>query len=234
MKNILLVFCFCICAFQGSANSFTGLWAGGGLAKTYNYGLNTSAGFTYYRGISYGIGVGVTAFYQKYNMYYDNENNNATGTSVRFNGAYTFLAPMFVFHLSRRGQTQAYVNAGAGFGMGTTDSVHRWSYESWSSANGKYDSMIDGAKTQNKMVVRFGLGLIHYYTLGGNWRLALSEDVGILAGPLGTYSQDGNEKLNSNMVNFFKPLVFSIRLGITYRTPTEGEGAGHRKKLSGR
>ncbi len=231
MKKSILILSLIACTLQGSANSFTGLWAGGGLAKTNNFGLNTEGGLTYYFGIKYGIGIGASAFYQKYNLYYSDQQSAGQGTTVRLNGGYTFLAPMFVFHVVHSGQTQAYVNAGVGFSTGTTDSVHKWSGADWSSPTGKYDSMIDGSKTLKTMAFRIGFGMTEYYPLGGNWRLAITEDVGILPGPLGSYEEEGNMKLNSDMVKFFKPVVFSIRLGITYRTPTNEDGTG-RKKMS--
>ena len=233
MKRTLLVLCLALCTLTGSANSFTGLWGGIGLAKTNNYGLSNCAGLTYYYGISYGIGIGANVLYQKYNMYYSDQANAVNGTTVRLDGAYAFVSPMFVFHVVRSGQTQAYVGAGVGYSVGTTDSVHKWSHTEWSSAHGKYDSMIDGSKTLKKMAYRIGFGMTHYYGLGGNWRLAITEDVGILPAGLGSYEEAGNQKLNSDMVKFFKPVMFTIRLGITYRTPTADDHLGFRR-MSGR
>lgn len=230
MKKTLLILSLAATAFTSGANSFTGVWGGGGLAKNNNFGLNTSGGLTYYFGIKYGIGIGAMTTYQNYNLYYSDQANDAVGTTVRLSGAYTFVSPMFVFHVVHSGQTQAYMNAGIGFGTGVTDSIHRWSGAEWASSLGKFDSSIDGSKTLKSMAYRVGFGMIHYYNLGGNWKLAISEDVGILPSALGSYSQEGNMKLNSDMVKFFKPVIFSLRLGITYRTPT-GDEPG-RKRMS--
>lgn len=231
MKRFLLIFTLLFATMRSSANSFTGLWAGCGLAPSYNYGVGPSYGLTYYKGIAYGLGIGAQAFYQTYDMYYNPQAYQIMGSTERFKRSYAFFAPMIVSHLTHSGQTQAYVSIGVGYNMGGYDTLHKWSSTDWASANGKYDSMIDGTKSLNKMVFRIGLGLTEYYALGGKLRLAITEDFGLLPSALSTLQDPGNNSFNSDMPRFFRPLYASIRLGITYRTSSGNEDS-YRKRIS--
>ncbi len=228
-KLILLPFLILLLSNSSSANSFTSLWWGAGVTQTNNFGIGQSAGLTYYFGIANGIGLGVQGFMQKYDMYYDKQQYATVGASMRYSGNYVYIAPMFVSHVVKSGATQAYVSIGLGFKAGGYDSLAKWAYTSWEDPSFNYDSMIDNSKLMQQMTYRIGFGMTHYYTLGGKLKLSITEDIGILPKSLtsGTAPAD-NREIATDFNRFYKPIYYTLRIGLTYRTPSASDRARRR------
>lgn len=229
MKRILLLVALVTACMSSFANSFTTLWTGAGITKNNNYGAGMQYGLGYYKAVRYGIGVGAQLFYQKYDLYYDDQAYKSVGGTMRYTGNYVYLAPQFVTHVVHSGSTQAYVNLGIGYNVGGYDSMYKWSHTSWEDPTLNYDSLIDNSKYMQKMVVRIGFGFIHYYNISGRILLTITEDIGFLPKRMSSVTAPGNNGELANAMNsYYKPLYYTLKLGLTYRTPTDGGG---RKRL---
>ncbi|NCX95365.1 MAG: hypothetical protein EBX41_02945 [Chitinophagia bacterium] len=211
------IVCFTVAAH---ANSFSTAWTGFGLTGKYNYDISQSYGTTYYRGIAYGVGVGTDVFVQNYNLYYNKDQGKQYGASVRHSSSYSFASPMTIVHLTHTGKTQVYVNAGMGYKIDGYDSVRKWNKVSYRS-EGIYDSTIDASQNISSTVYRIGMGATTYFSISRFLRISITEDLGFLTTPLSKTREAESPTFNNAAAKFFKPTYFTIRVGITYRTPTK-------------
>ena len=217
-KRILLTVMISLAGQMVFAKSITSLWGGGGLSLSNNYDYGLSYGLTYIKGVSHGVGIGLTAFNQNFSLYYDNHVNAVTGNTISLKAQYYFFAPTITADLSRSGRLKGYVNAGVGmFGDGTT-TVHKWSNVVWPPGSTWDSTNIQKKGEFSQMTYRVGVGLIHFYQLGGHFALFMNEDLGFL--PIAFQNiNDGNydyTTFNGNLARFFAPVYISLRLGISY------------------
>lgn len=214
MKKFLLALLVTLAAVSGYANSFYFAWNGYGLANRYNYGLGSSYGAFYYRGIARGVAVGTLDFYQQFNIYYAKEEGNTIGGKVRINGSYHFFSPMVVMQLSRTGKSQVYCTAGIGQKQDGIEIIHdKWNRTDWSGTP-VYDSSMDLSKNANKYVFRLGFGFAQYFPLGGNFHAFISEDAGFMISPIADLATGQFTGLKTNPAHLLQPGFISIRAGI--------------------
>lgn len=217
-KRLLLSVMISLVGHMTFANSFTSLWGGAGLSLNNNYDYGLSYGLTYVKAVSRGIAIGVSAFNQNFSLYYDNNVSAVQGNTISLKAQYYFFAPTITTDISRSGRLKGYINGGVGmFGDGTT-TVHKWSNIKWP-PGAAYDSTNIQKKGEfNQMAYRVGIGLIHFYQIGGHIALYMNEDLGFL--PLAFQNiNDGNydyTTFNGNLAHFFAPAYLSLRVGITY------------------
>ncbi len=210
MKRISLIIFLTLISLNGFSNSFFNIWGGAGLATRYNYDMGFSGGFTYIKAATWRLGLGASVFYQQYNLYYDRENSQLIGSSIRHNSSYAFVSPVLDLHLGRRGNTHFYVTAGAGFNMGAADSLHKWAKGGYVN----YDSTIGKAENINKMVFRFGMGLVEYFSINRRYFISVNEDFGYLSDVLSKTNNPTDAMLNRNVNQLYTPTYISVRLGI--------------------
>lgn len=212
MKKLLLMILLFFVVKPAMSQSFTGIYGGAGVATSNNYDLGINAGAYYYKSVMWRMAVGAQVFMQQYNIYYDKERNQQVGATIRNNSNYVFIAPMLAYHVRGNGNTHFYINAGVGFNMGAKDSLHKWSYTGIAG----YDSTVGSADNVNKMLVRFGVGLITYFHVKKHLNIFISEDVGFLGSKLSETTDVTDIRLNNNVNQIYRPLYISLRLGICW------------------
>lgn len=222
MKKFLLIIAILCTGAMAQANSFSTAWNGYGITGKYNYDMGQSFGTTYYRGVAYGVGVGSDVFVQNYNLIYDKDEGKPFGATVRHSSTYSFASPMTIIHLTKKGSSQIYVNAGLGYLVSGYDSVRKWNSLSYRK-EGIYDSLVDRSSNLNQSVYRLGFGVTTYFTIANYLKLSITEDIGFLTSGLSKTTEASSVGFTNSAAKFFKPTYFSIRIGITYRTPTEDE-----------
>lgn len=218
MKKAILLILILTAGMTSYADTYYFGWDGVGIATRYNYNIGYSYGSYQYKGIANGLAIGAMEIYQQYSVYYDREQMNAVGTSVKYDMMYKFVAPMVVFQLTKSGQTQCYVDVGYGEIQSGTMESHKWSRYSWSQAGAVYDQTNDETSNINGAAFRFGLGLTQFYKLGGNFHLFINEDVGWLLSPLADITKPDFGGIKTNTWNLFQPTYISLRIGIAFIT----------------
>ncbi|MBC7555178.1 MAG: hypothetical protein H7257_14510 [Taibaiella sp.] len=214
MKRTLLAVLLIFGSLQGFSYSLTGIFAGAGLATRHNYDVGIGFGAYYLKTLNSRIGIGLTAFSQQYNLYYDNENDNIIGGSIRHKSNYAFAAPLMQVALGKKGSTDFYVNAGVGFNVGVSDTLRKWSRSPYGGV--AYDSVIDQAKGINSMVTRIGFGFTEFLPMTKHLYFTFTEDFGFLPSQLSKADDPTNATLHRNVATFFKPTYISFRIGICF------------------
>ena len=204
--------------FSSFANSFMSLWFGAGLSFANNYDYGQSYGLTYFKAVKNGVGIGITAFSQSYDQYYNREASVVQGATLSMKAQYYFFSPTIAMDLGRSGRFKGYIDIGVGMlGSGSTI-VHRWSTTKW-----PLGSSFDSTNTQkssefSSMAYRVGVGFSQFYPLGGRFYLYMNEDLGIL--PLALQNaNDGNydySTFTGNLAQVFTPTYLTLRMGIGY------------------
>ncbi len=215
MKRILLIVLLVLGSYEGFSNSLVSLWAGAGLATRYNYDYGLSFGLDYTHALFYRVGIGLSAFAQQYNLYYDKDNANVVAGSMRNQSTYVFACPKLEYHLGKKGNIHFYLTGGAGFKMNATDTLRKWSKAAYSATPG-YDSMIDRSASMNSLVYRLGFGFTEYFPTRGHLSFTLGQDFGFLPGLISTSDDPSNASLHNNVNQFYKPTYITFRLGICY------------------
>lgn len=210
MKRIFITLLLIVGSMPVFANTFVQLWGGAGVAGRYNYDLGLSSGVNFYTAAGFRMGVGFSAFTQQYNIYYSKELQANRGGSIRYQSTYAFFSPMIDYHLRGHGYTHIYFNAGAGFKMSATDSLHKWS-----KVGAIYDSTLSDPANINSMVIRIGMGMSHFFPFKHKkMYLTIGEDVGFLANKISETTDKTNRLLDGNTSRIYKPMYISVRLGL--------------------
>lgn len=213
MKRIALTVLLILLGYTGFSTTFFQLWGGAGIATRYNYDAGLSAGMTIFKGLPYRVNVGASVFLQQYNLYYDKENTQLVGASIRHSSSYVFLSPMIDLRMGKTGNTHFYLTAGPGFNMSAVDTLHKWDRQGAIT----YDSTIGKPENINKMVVRLGMGLSEYFNISRKFYMNITEDVGFMATKLSETNDVTNTKLNNNVGRLFRPTYISIRIGFGWK-----------------
>lgn len=213
MKRISLVTLFILLSFSGFSATFFQFWGGAGVATKYNYDAGISTGISFFKGFPYRVNVGASVFLQQYNLYYDKENSQLVGGSIRHNSSYAFVSPVIDLRIGKYGNTHFYLTAGAGFNMNAVDTLHKWDRQGAVT----YDSTIGKPENINKMVVRLGMGLSEYFPISQKFYMNITEDVGFLANKLSETNDPSDAKINNNVGQIFRPTYISIRIGFGWK-----------------
>jgi hypothetical protein len=217
MKRFLLVILLSLGAYNGFSNSLISLWGGAGLATKYNYDMGVTGGFDFAHAVINRFGIGISAFTQQYNLYYDKELNEFSGASIRHKSMYLFACPKLEYHIGRKGNTHFYLSGGAGFKMGVEDTMHKWAKTSYIPGSG-YDSLVDRSASVNSMVYRVGFGFTEFFSIKGHLSFTFTEDFGFLPSLISKSDEPNNATLHSNVNQFYRPTYFTLHIGICYNT----------------
>jgi len=223
MKRIILIAFLSIITSAGFAqrNAFIGVYGGGGLATSYNYDVAASGGIEYLFGLFNRTAFGATVFYQKYGLAVDNEANGAkngsgsAGLQLLHQSSYVFVAPKLIHGFGKGEFLNFFVNAGMGFNMGGTETVHKWDH-SFGAGVGNYDSVVTTTANINKMIFRVGVGFIEYLHLSNKWWFTITEDFGFLAQGLSSTGEVTDPSRTSYSPSKLNPAFISLQIGITH------------------
>jgi len=249
MKRILLIAFLCIIAVDGFSQkitfpgdidyvympTFIGLYGGAGLATSNNYDVAPSLGLIFEKSSRTKSRVGAQLFYQQFSLYADNELNSAkhkqgeAGETFRHLSSFVFIAPNYSYMIANKLNfvSDITINAGVGFKVSGFDTVKKWDhgyyvngyYTSYTSGIGQYDSVIDGSKNINSLLIRIGLTVTQYMHVGGgDWWFTLKEDFGFLANTLtktGDVNVESPARTPYTPTNL-KPGYISLQIGITH------------------
>ncbi len=213
MKRISLITLFTLLSFSGFSATFIQLWGGAGVATRHNYDAGISAGLSFFKGMPYRVNIGASLFLQQYNLYYDRENAQLVGGSLRHNSTYAFFSPVIDLRIGKYGNTHFYLTGGAGFNMNAVDTLHKWDRQGATT----YDSTIGKPENINKMVFRLGMGLSEYFNVSQKFYMNITEDVGFMATKLSEINDPADAKINNNVGQIFRPTYISIRIGFGWK-----------------
>ena len=216
MKRLLLLALLCCCTLQGFSNGMFGILAGAGLSTRYNYDMGLNVGLMGYSAAWQRVGIGASVFMQGYNMYYDKENQNTTGTSLRTKATYGFFSPLLVYDLNKHhGRSKFYLTGGVGYNISGYDIVRKWDRSNVVGAS--YDSSIDASKNINKLAYRIGFGFMQFVPMGRHLTFCFNEDFGYLPALLSSTTNTNDVMLSNNISRYYKPAVVTLRLGLFFR-----------------
>ena len=217
MKKTLILILLSIASRNSFADTYYFAWDGIGISTRHNYNAAQSYGSYQYKGIANGLATGSMEIFQQYNISYDQERGASSGTGVRYNVQFRFISPMVVTQLSKSGNVQFYMTAGAGDLQSGTATVHKWSRLSWSQG-GVYDSTLDKSGDVNAYAIRLGFGFTEFYPLGGNFHLFFNQDFGWVVTPLFDITDNAYNGMKTNVPHLFEPNTISLRIGIAFIT----------------
>lgn len=206
-----------VSGLNAGANSLTSLWYGVGHTGRYNYDLAPSYGLTYLKAVAKGLIIGGSGFTQSFNLYYDQQNGNIKGSSIRYMSSYAFICPTIQVHLNKSGSFHGYINGGVGMKMSGTDSLRKWEQPTFVGAP-SYDSSLDMSTKMNGMVYRVGVGVLRIFHIRKHLVLTMGADAGFLMNKLSETTNPNDALLRANVDKFYKPTYFSFRIGLGYLT----------------
>lgn len=222
MKATVLALLLSVLSVTGHAqrNSIIGVFAGGGIATSYNYDVSLSGGLDYAKGLNEWSFIGLEVAYQQFSLLYDNELNGAKGHSgiegeiLKHKSAFAFLSPKFRYCAGRYRNTHIYTNVGLGMNMGGTETLNRFGYTTSPNGNIRFDTTIDKSANIKSMVMRVGMGLSQYLYMGNNWRFTFTLDFGFIPGTLTETSAYTDATRTPYSPPKLNPAYGSLRIGI--------------------
>ena len=230
MKRLILLFLLTFITVTDYAQTYNdedarnfifGIFGGAGLATKHNFDVALSGGLDLNKGIGFRTGLGATIFYQQIGVVYDNEahaerdfSGNA-GMTILNKSSYIFVCPKFYHSLGREETIKFYVNAGLGFGMGGTESTHKWD-QSHGNGPGNYDSVLNTTPNIKSMVLRVGFGFTEYLHLSGHWWFTVTEDFGFIPSGISTSADVTNPSRTYYSPHSMAPGIISIQIGLAH------------------
>jgi hypothetical protein len=207
--------------YEDAKNLIIGFYGGGGLATTHNYDVALSGGIDFNKGIFYRTGLGFAIFYQQISVLYDNEAhgekdfNGYAGTTILNKSSYVFFTPKFFHSLGKERLCKFYVNAGVGYKMDGTETMHKWD-QSNGYAPGNYDSTLNTSTNIKQMVFRVGVGFTEYLHMGGKWWFTITEDLGFLPSSISSTSDVDFASRTKYTPPSISPGYISLHIGIAH------------------
>lgn len=228
MKRLFFIVLITFVAISADAQTMLNVWGGGGIASRYNFDVAPEAGFDFTIGAYDHLGIGISAFFKNYSLYYDKEDVHTLygtgdgGASIRNLSNFGFATVKLDYASGRHKNLHFYVKSGVGLYLGGSETLHTFqnSYISPPFITSTNDT-VNTTKNIKSMVYYIGFGFTEYSQVKNKLFFTLTEDFGFLTSSI-TKTTDINYSLRNNYFpNSFNPFYVSITLGFAIKFSKE-------------